>query len=532
MRRVAALTLVLALLGAVLVFGPANAARHSLTDDELARLKQLRDEAQTLVHEQMELAWARRTQGAQVNIPATYRGHEKLFSLDTLLFLAQVLTKIDDDRNFKKAVEYFRDYVLRETVNLRVQAIDAEVAALFAGRTFTYQGVKYPYFAVRRLLADEPDFASRQAISDAAQPILEAANPLLAARNQRLTRLARELGFADYVKLSEQFRHVDLDRFARDCRRFLDKTEDDYLEELGWASRYALGLPIERLRRVDLPRLVAGAGKFDEHFPADQALARLTNAMVEMGLTLGRIKVDDADRAAKSPRARCVPVAAPEDVRLSWRPTGGQAAYRSLWQEMGHAQQLANTRTPVWEFRHLGDNATADTFAFLFGGLLDHPYFAHRHLSLEGSDLRNYVRLGSLRQLLMARRFAAMTLYELELHRGAAHPAERFREWMGRAYGIDLTAADGTRYLNDTTDFFVGADYLRAWWLEAMLDVRLEKQFGDRWFTASEAGAFLKNLWKPGQFYDGTELARELDFRKVAPKYFIKRVKRRAAGKY
>ena len=526
-----AAAIVLVVLLATAVFWPAGAARHSLNNEDLAHLKRLRDKARGLMQTQMELSWKRRTTGERVDFAATYEGHEKLFSLDTLIFLSKALAKVHDDPNFQKAIEFFRDHVLREAVDMRVMKIDGELDAYLATKHFTYDGKEFPFWQARAMLIDAAEPVARQAISDAVVPILREANQQFKKKQERLHRLARELGYDDVVSLSEQLRGVDLDQFARECQRLLDRTERHFLGEQGWAASFALGMPIDRLRRADLPRLAA-VSVTEDRFAADQQMPRLKNALVEMGLTLNHIKIDDAERPNKSPQTACFPVVVPTDVRLSYKPVEGVAAYRRLWHEMGHAQHFSNTKTPVWEFQLLGDSAVADAFSFLFAGLIDHPQFAERHFGLAGEALADHTRLAAYRHLLMVRRYCAKVLYELELHRGAADPASRYRHWMGIAYGLKLDANDGERHGIDVDNYFQGVDYVRAWNLEAMLDYRLTREFGDSWFTTSEAGAYLKRLWISGTFYSADEMANEIGFRRLKNKYLIRRAKRRAHARF
>jgi hypothetical protein len=71
---------------------------------------------------------------------------------------------------------------------------------------------------------------------------------------------------------------------------------------------------------------------------------------------------------------------------------------------------------------------------------------------------------------------------------------------------------------------FYAACYLRAWALTEHWLAALEERFGPRWFEVSEAGAWLRGLWREGQRLNGDELLAEavggeLDFTGLAAKY-------------
>ena len=185
-------------------------------------------------------------------------------------------------------------------------------------------------------------------------PILAKANVLYAKKEERVQRLAKDLGFADYIALSEQLRHVDMTAFAAVCQRFLDETEADYIALLRWAAPFQLGFPTEKLRRCDMGRLFKNI-RYDKYFGKDDMLGRMKGFLDNLGLSLDKVSVDDANRPKKNPRAACYPMVVPTDVRLTIKPTGGQRDYSAFWHEMGHAQHFANATTNVWEFQQFGD---------------------------------------------------------------------------------------------------------------------------------------------------------------------------------
>ena len=524
---IASLLVLIAFCG--LLFAQATPRPRPVTVADYEHIAKLRKQAAALVLEQMELSWQRRTTGAKVDIAATYEGHEKLFSRDTVALLDRAIAGTRD-ADKQKALRFFRRYVLSEMVAMRVAKLDDEVAAMLADAEFTYNDKTYNYYQYGKLVREETEYDQRQTISDAVVPILQKANALYRKKEERAQRLAKDLGFADYVALSETLRHVDMNAFAVTCRQFLDMTEADYKQLLRWAVPFQLGFPAEKLRRCDMGRLFMNV-RYDKYFTKNDMTDRMTRFLGGLGLSIKPIKIDDADRPKKNPRAACYPMVVPDDVRLTIKPVGGQSDYSAFWHEMGHAQHFANADTDVWEFQQLGDYVTTESYAFLFDSLMGNRLFLERYIDMHHPDVVWHVRYAGFIKLFMVRRYCAKVLYEMELHRGVADPAERYRYWLGRAYGIPLDANDGERHLTDVDDFFYSADYTRAWMVEAMLENRLTERYGNEWFANPDAGAFLKKLWKTGQYYSGDELIKQLGYPALDPQYLISRIKRRARVK-
>jgi len=525
-RRIVVVLLALA----VVASGAYLALAQTVTVADHTQIAKLREEAKALVREQMELSWERRTTGKQVDIAGTYKGHEALFSLNTVRLLERTIAATPQ-ADKKKALEFFRLYVLGEMVNARVAGIDDEVQGYLAGASFAYGGREYNYYQHQSLLQEETEYAQRQIISDAVKPILLAANEKLEQKEERMQRLATALGFADYIALSEQLRQVNLTEFAVQCQAFLDQTEQEFITLLRWAVPFQLGFPAEKARRCDLARLVKNV-RYEGYFTKDDMAPRMRRFLNGLGLSLDKVKVDDADRPQKNPRAACYPLDVPDDVRLTIKPAGGQSDYHAFWHEMGHAQHFANATTDVWEFQQLGDNVTTETYAFLFDTLLGNDLFLQKYVGMDNAgDRQWHVRYNAFLKLYMVRRFAAKVLYEIELHRGASDPAGLYRKLLGRAYGIEMDADDGLRYLVDVDDFFYSADYTRAWFAEAMLEAKLTELYGGEWFAQPEAGAYLRKLWATGQFYRGEELVRQIGYAQSDPTYFIERIRRRVKVK-
>lgn len=502
-------------------------------DDLQLRVDALRAEAKALLHAQADLYWRGWALGEEVDLAQTYAGHEGLFTKESIALVdrARKATRSDGRR---LALQDFHDYLVGEWVAKEVAPLNDALAEAEASAVVTVDGAQVPYRDLGRLLADARDASERQTLSDAALPVVKHLDALVARKQQRTDAVVRALGYRDYVALSEALRDADLHALAKMARAVLDRTDALYAAALDRVARRELGYGAERVRRADVPRLFRAAG-VDDAFPADAMLPRLTEVLEGLGLTLdadGRIDVDAEPLPRKNPRAVCLPVDVPSDVRLSIKPAGGVSDYESLFHEMGHAQHFAHVTTKTFEFQQLGGNVGSETWAFLLEGLLADPTWLSGATGLSGERLDRFVEGQALRALYMVRRYAAKVLFELAWHEGRLEgktPGELYRTLLSRAYGFPLDAGDARRWRLDHDDFFYSADYLRAWILEAQAEDVLVRRFGKAWWTSPEAGAFLRDLWADGTRDGADALARRLGVGRLDPGALLGRFEARLA---
>jgi hypothetical protein len=484
-----------------------SAADTALKHEVAAR----EDEARKLLITQSEMAWRNWVYGDPIDLASTYKGHETLFSAETSK-LVHRLEETTSDPERKRALSYFRVYLASEVIGRAVAPINDQVANLEAEETFVGPGGEHPYRELERLTANERDHQTRVALYDSATSVVKKLNALLIEKEALTQSTLASLGYASYSSLGEQIRQVDLAALGATANAVLQDTDALYRASMDAELRAELGLPLADARRADISRFNRSAD-LDSHFPGDKMIDRLHATLLDLGFDLAKqknIRVDDAPLPKKNPRAVCFNIVVPDDIRLSLKPLGGVTDYKALFHEAGHAEHYANTRTPIFEFQQLGDSAPTEAYAFILESLLENPLWLSERAGLSGKQLDGYVRGAAVKKLYILRRYAGKLLYEIAWHAGGKEPAKLYQDALVRAYAFPVSANDAQRFLVDHDDFFYAADYFRAWFLAAQIEEHLVSRFGTRWWSSSEAGKYLADLWSYGNELSVEEIARKL----------------------
>ncbi len=479
------------------------------------RVDAYRTEARKLLVQQSELYWRNWVYGDPIDITATYVGHERLFSPQSVADVTR-LAGLERDPDRQRALEFLRLFLVGEAVGRAVAPLSDKVANLEAEATFTTPaGVEQPYRELNRLLANEVNYQLRGQLSDAALPVVRKLSPILQEKETVTRKVLGELGFPGYASFGAALRHADLPALAKLADEVLTSTETLYRTAMEKETHAVLGIGLPGMRRADIPRFNRSAS-LDTYFPAQKLIPTLKATLAGMGIDLDKqtnIRIDDAPLPKKNPRAVCFAITVPGDIRLSVKPLGGVSDYEALFHESGHAEHWAHTQTDVFEFQQLGGYATTEAYAFLFENLLENPRWLEEKVGLTGDKRDAFVRGAAIRKLYMLRRYAGKLLFELRWHEGdekAVDPQALYRELLGRAYAFPVSAADAERYLVDHDSFFYSADYFRAWFLAAQIEAHLVKQLGPTWWDQPAAGKALAELWRYGNQLEVDEVAKKL----------------------
>jgi hypothetical protein len=455
---------------------------------------------------------------AEFDVEPIYARHADLFTADAVARLReQAAAAAARGEDAARRARMLLDFAVDGHLGLISTDLEGELAQREAGMVLSIDGDgdAIPFREATIVQANEPDRERRLAIEAARLQANEThLNPLYREMLDRTRASAVELGWPSYRALCEELKGFDLDRLVRATDAFTRATEDAYEPLVGPVLARTLdGTTLDDLQRADLPRLFRFA-EADAAFDGAQLLPSFEATLDGLGIDPAaqrNVHLDVESRPAKSPRAFCVAVSVPDDVRLVVPPIGGRDDFIALLHEGGHVEHYAHVDPQLaFEYRHLGDNAITEAFAFLFDHLVENPAWLRARLGVEDPDgtLASHARAT---RLIYLRRYAAKLPYELDVH-GVDPPddaalRERYATLLGRAARVRWPRET---YLADLDPGFYVAAYLRAWALETHLRAHLVERFGEQWFAQREAGDTLRALWRDGQRLSAEELLGEL----------------------
>lgn len=437
---------------------------------------------------------------------AIYERCPDLFTREAVEELDRLFQGARDDE--KRRLAYLLAFAVDGFLGGETRHLGDEIANTEGKATIEVDGERIGLRAAAVVQANEADSSRRERLQTArVEATVEHLNPLLDSLWRRCHDLARDLGYGSYMDLFAEVRGVDYLALRAKTDAFLHDTAGLYQRAMERITRERLGIGLNQLRYADVPYLWR-APAYDDVFRADRLVAALESTLAGMGIRLAdqaNVHLDTEVRELKTPRAFCCPVRVPDEIYLVVLPRGGQDDYAALLHEAGHTEHFAHTDPALpFEYRHLGDNAVTESFAFLFDHLSLSPAWLERHLGYTDSD--DFVRFATVSDLFYLRRYAAKLAYETELHvRGGSLDgmADVYRGHLSEALMIDVPAQN---YLADVDPGFYVASYLRAWMLEGALRMMLQDRHGPAWFADPKAGAWVKNLWSLGQTFTAEQL--------------------------
>jgi len=474
-------------------------------------LEAYRTDAETFISE-LTAEYYRHFAGlkASYEIEPIYDRHASLFDLGEVSRLRERLESAASGSEERRRLRMLFDFAVEGYAGQATKHAEAELARLEASIAITVDGETLGFREAAVAQANEPD-AGRRAVIERER--LAATEVQLGALHRELIErqhaVALELGYASYREMCASCKGFDLAGLSAQTEAFSARTEHSYAGAVDPELRRTVGIGLDRLSRADLPRFFR-APDLDDLFPASRLLPSFEATMSDLGFELASqagVVLDVEPRPKKSPRAFCAPVRAPDEVYLVLSPIGGRDDYSVLFHEGGHTEHYANVDAELpFEFRHLGDNAITEAYAFLFQHLVEDPVWLARHLgiSADAAAIAPYARAY---RLVYLRRYCAKLAYELELHGGGTDSwgalSDRYSQLLSG--GLQIAWPRQT-FLADVDPGFYCACYLRAWALETHLRRYLQERFGPAWFESRAAGDALRALWREGQRLTPDEL--------------------------
>ena len=446
---------------------------------------------------------------AELAVEEIYERHESLFTREAVDRIREERRAAEGEAELR--LRYLHQFAVDGHLGAITRGLEARLAELEATLEVSVGGEAMPYRTAAVAQANEPEAGRRAEIEAARNHLVsEQLNPLHREGLERVQAGCTELGWSSYLDAYEDLRALDLRELGERLEEFARATEADYPAVVDPELELTVGLPLAELRRSDLVRFFR-APHLDRLFPSDRMVSALRDTLAGLGIDLDaqrNVILDTETRPTKAPRAFCATPRVPDEVYLVLPPVGGREDYATLFHEAGHAEHYGCTDPDLpFEFRHLGDNAVTESFAFLLEGLTATPAWLGATLDGDDSEAVEHARAA---RLVMLRRYAAKIAYELELHGPGVDlesmPA-RYSALLGERVGVPWPRET---WLADVDSGFYVACYLRAWALEVEWRTELEERFGPDWFARPEAGTWLRRIWARGQRLDAESLLGEI----------------------
>jgi hypothetical protein len=506
-------------------------------DDPRDFAAELSEETRALLRTEGDLLWTRWTTGSGPLPSGALADHPRLFQREALSAVASAAASAR-----KPADELALRLLHGELATLQIaREAAAEIDSLERARaalSFAAPGEARAERGERdldRLLTDERSAQKRAAIAQAEAKAAQPLAPLALARDKAVAEAMARLGLPGWSDLIAEIHRATAAELAELAERTLAATDAATQKAVAGTAQRNLGVTVDRLRRADLPRLVRSAAA-DSHFPPGKGWASAQATLAAAGVDLGKTRIDAGPSPSKAARPLALLVDPPGDVRLSVRPTGGFEEQRAVLHEAARAAAGAATDVPRWELAQLGAGSAAEGVAQLFEELAGDPAWLREQTPLRGEPLDDLVHTQATRRLLAARRSAAMVLFEIRRHEGAATAeanASLYRQLLQRATLAGFGDDDAGRWALEADGWLRAATQLQGAVLAAQLQQALEKTPAagapagasdggkpapeSHWWHEPGTGDALKKIWAQGRGGTAAEAARALGLLALDP---------------
>ena len=444
-----------------------------------------------------------------LEITPIYERYGHLFSKDLAKNTLERRENAESEEE-KRTYKHLHQFAFFGYLGNATKKITEVIAGKQGEMSITVRGEEIGYHSIAPRLANEPDGAIRREIDDQAAGLEVELNDLRMDTWRITNELFREFGYASYLEGCSSVFGIDYGQLAGELSRFLDETEQAYVEAFDELAQERLDCRIGEARKCDTAYLMRGE-QWDGRFPKDAMVEKATRFVGDMGMApeqVPAIVLDVEERPKKFPRAFCSAVEPGRKVFVCTRPIGGLGDYLTFLHELGHAYHLAHTDPALpAELILVGDSATSEIFAFNFNYLGANPLWLREYVGIDDpGPIAEFLRG---QKLYMLRRYSSKLLYELELFRDyrIEGRAELYTSRLDRGLKAKHRVES---WLGDLDPAFYCAGYLRAWIFEVQLREHLAKRYGEDWWRNPSAGEELISLWRTGRMYMPEELSERI----------------------
>lgn len=465
----------------------APAVLLPLTEDQRLekRIATLASEALALAREQDEALWAHWTAGAPLDLEQSTLKHAVLFDDATWVDVQAARAK---GLGNPLGVLRLERWLWGARLARATATANGELTSLEARLTFKLAGKDVRWRDLGRLLANEKSAVKRKALWAASREVL---TPLGDAYRARDEAVAGEQ--APSVSVGE-VEGPPLARSEALARSLLDQTDAEWKQLLEQLARSELGLPLERLAREDLPRLLRPSSAADALFPRQDQAAKAAAVLGVLGLSdVPGLTLDLTESSKKNPLPLTVAPGGPADVRVCFRPAGGVRDLGALLGELGRAIAWHEVSEPADALPALGTFLEVEASALLFARLVDSPDWLREHGVTEPDALA--VLRSQRAQRLFELRRSAGNVIAWSVARGQTEEAiaETWRTWSTRALGVPVAIEDAPRWRLETDPLGRAAGQVQAWALCAQWLALLPPA----WWKDAATTPLLRSAWTP-----------------------------------
>ncbi|MCR4433884.1 MAG: hypothetical protein NUV70_07535 [Caldiserica bacterium] len=225
-----------------------------------------------------------------------------------------------------------------------------------------------------------------------------------------------------------------------------------------------------------------------------------------LGFQTERILIDGEARPGKHASPVCFAVQVPSDVRVLYQPTSPVSDYMSFSHEMGHALHFSHIdqNRPFWD-RYLIANGIAEVFSTLFESLSITPEFLVEEIGVQRDVALELYRRNQFMQLYFLVFYGVNSMLKIKFweERLTMERADQvYAEYAEKYMGLPLPGIYWeTHHVASMFDMYTPSYLLAQIRMEEMV-LKLEEQFGKKWWKNSTSGAYIKGHILPGGAID------------------------------